>query len=114
MCGFPGVEQMSCGPISVLRLEDYRPSEVCQGDDLPQWIALVDRVKTRKLFVDCSNVEFMSSEMLSRLILLQRRMKQRAGGLVLCHVREEVRKLLAWTKLDRYFDIQVEAEEVLA
>jgi len=117
MCGFPSLEQMSCRPISVIRLENYRLVESCaehgQTDDLAQWIELAERVKTRKLYVDCSNVEYMSSEMLSRLMLLQRRMKQRSGELVLCRVRDEVRKLLAWTKLDRYFHVQVEAEEVL-
>jgi anti-anti-sigma factor len=110
MSGFPGVEQMSCGPVSVIRLENCRPSESYPAEDLDQWMMLADRMTTRTLYVDCSNVEFMSSEMLSRLILLQRRMRQRAGKLVLCHVRDEVRRLLAWTKLDRFFDIAIETE----
>jgi anti-anti-sigma factor len=113
MCGFPQVEQMSCGPVSVVRLENYRPSETYQLEDRDQWMALVDRAHARKLLIDCSNVEFLSSEMLSRLIVLQRRMKQGSGELVLCHLRPGVRDLLAWTKLDRFFAIEADAEETL-
>ena len=110
MCCIPHVEQLSCGPVSVVRLENLRPAHAYRPEDLSLWLSLADRVKTRKLLIDCSRVEFLSSEMLSRLILLQRRMKQSACEMVLCGLRHDVRQLLAWTKLDRFFAIEAEVK----
>lgn len=64
----------------------------------------------RTLFIDCSNVKILSSEMLSNLIVLQRRLKQKEGKLVLCGIRTEVREVFSWTKLDKFFEIQEDAE----
>ena len=113
MCGFPHVEQLSCGPVTVVRLESPASMEPQQPDGLTQWMALADQVKNGKLLVDCSSIGLMSSEMLSRLILLQRRLRQNGGALVLCSLRDEVRQMLAWTKLDRFFEIEAETEESL-
>ena len=48
--------------------------------------------------------------MLSRLILLQRRLKQKRARLVLSGLRAEARAVSSWTKLDRFFEIK-EGEE---
>ena len=60
------------------------------------------------LYVDCSNVQFLSSELLSKLILLERRLKQKRARLVLIGLRPEIREVLSWTRLDRYFQINEE------
>ena len=60
--------------------------------------------------MDCSNVKVLSSEMLSKLILLQRRLKLKDGKLILCGMRGEVREVLSWTKLDQFFEIHEDAE----
>ncbi len=64
MCGFPHVEQLSCGPVTVVRLESPALMEPQQPDGLTQWMALADQVKNGKLLVDCSSIGLMSSEML--------------------------------------------------
>ncbi len=38
-------------------------------------------------------------------------MRQNGGALVLCSLRDDVRQMLAWTKLDRFFEIEAETEE---
>ena len=49
--------------------------------------------------------------MLSRLIVLQRRLKQKGGTLILRGLRSEVRRILMWTKLDRLVEIQEDKRE---
>jgi anti-anti-sigma regulatory factor len=48
--------------------------------------------------------------MLSKLILLERRLKRRGIRLVLSDLRDEVRRVLRWTKLDRLFEINGDEE----
>jgi anti-anti-sigma regulatory factor len=52
--------------------------------------------------------------MLSKLISLQRRLRQKGGKLVLSGLRPAVRKVLGWTKLDRFFEIDEERPEAAA
>lgn len=70
----------------------------------------------RTLVVVCTTVESMGSEMLSRLISLQRRLYRKGAKLILCDLRPGVREVCHWTRLDRFFDIQerVEEEEAVA
>ena len=72
--------------------------------------SIVERSRCRKLVVDCSGVEMMSSDTLGRLLVLQRRMRKSGGRLVLSGLREEVRQMFAWTKLERCFEIQAAAD----
>ncbi len=59
----------------------------------------------RAIFVDCSRAQLLSSEMLSKLILLQGRLKQKKTRLVLSGLRAEVREVLKWARLDRFLEI---------
>ena len=52
--------------------------------------------------------------MLSSLIVLQRRLKQKGGRLILRGLRTEIRRTLSWTKLDRFFEIKEDAREEAA
>ncbi len=77
--------------------------------DLADCHSILERSRCRKVVVDCSGVEMVSSETLGRLLILQRRMRKSGGRLVLGGLREEVRQMFAWTKLDRCFEIQAAA-----
>ncbi len=52
--------------------------------------------------------------MLSKLIVLQRRLKLKGAKLVLTGLHPEVREVMSWTRLDRYFEIEQEAEQEAA
>ena len=68
--------------------------------------AVNDGSECKAIFVNCSKIRVLSSEMLGRLLLLQWQMKQKGARLVLSGLRDEVRDVLSWTKLDRFFAIQ--------
>jgi anti-anti-sigma factor len=80
-----------------------------------EWKSVADRADCKSLVVDCSNAPVLSSDMLSKLILLQWRLKQKEAKVVLSGLRAEVREVLRWTRLDRFFEInEDEKKEVVA
>ncbi len=109
---FRHLELVRGGPVSVVRLRNpkYFPEDEVAGV-AREWNSVADRAECRRLVVDCSNVRLLSSAMLSSLIVLQRRLKQKGGRLVLCGLRSEVRRSLSWTKLDQFFVIKEDERE---
>lgn len=72
------------------------------GDDL---FRLVDELGRRKLLLNFSNVEFMSSAALGKLIRLHQRMTQVGGKLVMCAIVKDIMTVFVLTKLDKMLKI---------
>jgi anti-sigma B factor antagonist len=68
--------------------------------------AVVDRPDCQKLVLDFSDVEFLSSAMLGKLISVNRKMKEKGGALRLCAVCPNIRLILRYTFLDTVLDIR--------
>jgi len=101
------LELLNRGPVSRVRLLNRRFLCAQEFTELTnEWNSVADRGDCQALVVDCSDVEFLSSETLSRLIVLQRRLQQKNARLVLFGLRAEVREVLSWTRLDRFFEIK--------
>ncbi len=112
MIKYRRLELLSRGTTSKVRLLNHRPycaEKVAQLSS--EWNAVADRVDCRTLVVDCSNVQLLSSEMLSKLILLQRRLNLKNARLVLSGLRAEIREVLKWTRLDRFFEIKEDEQQ---
>jgi anti-anti-sigma factor len=95
--------------LSCVERSDNKLLKLHRAVDLAYWCSIVERSRCRKLVVDCAGVELMSSDTLGRLLILQRRMRDSGVRLILSGLREEVRQMFAWTKLDRCFEIQAAA-----
>ena len=72
------------------------------GDDL---FRLVDELGRRKLLLNFSNVDFMSSAALGKLIRLHQRLAQVGGKLVLCTISKDILQVFTLTKLDKMLKI---------
>ena len=72
------------------------------GDDL---FRLVDELGRRKLLLNFSNVEFMSSAALGKLIRLHQRLQQVGGKLILCAISKNILEIFEITKLDKMLKI---------
>jgi anti-sigma B factor antagonist len=72
------------------------------GDDL---FRLVDELGRRKILLNFSNVEFMSSAALGKLITLHRKLQGVQGKLVLCSIAKDILDVFKITKLDRILTI---------
>lgn len=110
MASYKHLELLSSGAVCKVRLVDQWPAYHEQEirELVAEWNSVVESGPCRTLIMDCSNVKVLSSEMLSKLILLQRRLQQKEGKLILCGIRGEVRDVLSWTKLDQFFEIEEE------
>ena len=68
--------------------------------------AIVNRPDCQKLVLDFSNVDFLSSAMLGKLLSINRKMKEKAGILRLCGVCPSIRLIFKYTHLDTILDIR--------
>jgi anti-anti-sigma factor len=95
-----------------VRLLGHRPIRAEKTAKLTnEWKCVADGAGCQALVVDCSNVQLLGSEILSKLILLQRKLKGKNTRLVLSGLRAEVREVLRWTRLDRFFEISKDEEQ---
>jgi anti-sigma B factor antagonist len=80
------------------------------GDEL---FALVEQDHRKRLVLNFSRVEFLSSSALNKLIVLDKKIKMHGGGLRLCCLRPEIKEVFSITRLDQLFDIrETEADAV--
>ena len=80
------------------------------GDDL---FRLVDEQNRKKILLNFSNVEFLSSAALGKLITMNRKVQAVKGKLVLCGISKEIREVFEITKLDKLFIIRQEEQAAL-
>ena len=78
-----------------------------------QLFALVDDEGRRKILLDFSNVEYLSSAALGKLITLDKKVKANGGKLRLCSVRPEIYEVFAITRLNRLFEMHDDQEKGL-
>jgi anti-sigma B factor antagonist len=66
---------------------------------------LVDKNKGIHLCLNFSNVQYLSSTVLGKLITLNTRVNEDDGKLVLCAIRPQILEVFKITKLTKLFDI---------
>lgn len=75
-----------------------------------QLFGLVDEDGRKKIILDFSNVEYLSSAALGKLITLDKKAK---GKLKLCSIRPDIYEVFAITRLNQLFDIAETQEAAL-
>ncbi len=80
------------------------------GDQL---FSLVDEEGWRKILLNFSNVEYLSSAALGKLITLNKKLQTAGGKLILCNIDPQIYEVFEITKLDRFFKIMKEEQEAL-
>ncbi|REJ94481.1 MAG: anti-sigma factor antagonist [Planctomycetota bacterium] len=78
-----------------------------------QLFGLIDEDARRKIVLDFSNVEYLSSAALGKLITLNNKMKKAKGKLRLCGIRPDIYEVFAITKLNTVFDIYDDRDQAL-
>jgi len=78
-----------------------------------QLFALVDEDARNKIILDFSNVEYLSSAALGKLITMEKKVKAAKGKLRLACIRPEIYEVFAITKLNRLFKIYEDQERAL-
>jgi anti-anti-sigma factor len=90
--------------VRILRPRPMNDQELAEV--VAEWNAIADRPDCQTFVIDCSRVQLLSSRMLSRFVVLQRRMARKGGKLILRGLQPSVREILGRTRLDRFFEIE--------
>jgi anti-sigma B factor antagonist len=78
-----------------------------------QLFSLVEDDGRTKIVLDFSNVEYLSSAALGKLITMDKKVKAAKGKLRLCTVRPDIYEVFAITKLNKLFDMRDTLEQAL-
>jgi anti-sigma B factor antagonist len=70
-----------------------------------QLFGLVDEEGYRKILLNFSNVEYLSSAALGKLITLNKKLNTGGGKLILCNISAQIYEVFEITKLDKFFKI---------
>lgn len=78
-----------------------------------QLFALVDDDHRQKIVLDFTNVEYLSSAALGKLITMDKKVKASGGKLRLCSIRSDILEVFKITRLDKLFTIKENREKAL-
>lgn len=70
-----------------------------------QLFNLVDEDHRQKIVLDFTNVEYLSSAALGKLITMDKKVKAAGGKLRLCSIRPDIKEVFKITRLDKLFQI---------
>ncbi|HBO46178.1 MAG TPA: anti-sigma factor antagonist [Planctomycetaceae bacterium] len=103
------------GDVTVVRFRDQKILDDLNIQELGRELSRLVEVENRKkLLLNFSAVEFLSSAALGKLITLDKKVKAAAGALKLSNIQPEIYEVFAITKLNRLFDIKDDEADALA
>jgi len=78
-----------------------------------QLFSLVDDLGRRKILLNFSNVEYLSSAALGKFITLNKKVNSAGGRLILCNIDPQIKEVFEITKLNKLFTIHEEEQAAL-
>lgn len=109
------IDVSSSGPVTVARIVDKKILDESAVQEMGlEILGLIEQDGHRSLALDFSDVEYLSSAALGKLITLDRKMKGHRGQLSLCGIRPEILEVFQITKLNKVFTIRKDVAEAVA
>ena len=103
------------GEVTVVRFVDRKILDEANIQELGQELFhLIDEQQRKSVLLNFSNVEFLSSAALGKLITLDKKVKAQQGKLKLSNIRPEIYEVFKITKLNNLFDIKDDETAALA
>ncbi|HLA84333.1 MAG TPA: STAS domain-containing protein [Thermoguttaceae bacterium] len=103
------------GDVTVVRFRDQKILDDLNIQELGRELSrLVEVDHRKKLLLNFSSVEFLSSAALGKLITLEKKVKAADGALKLCCIQPQTYEVFAITKLNLLFDIKEDETDALA
>lgn len=108
------LEVEDIGDVTVVNFTDKK---ILDPDNIQiigeQLFSLVDELGRRKLLLNFSKVEYLSSAALGKLITLNKKVGAASGKLVLCNIDPQIYEVFEITKLNKIFTIEKEEQTAL-
>ncbi len=115
MAGYKRLDVNEVGDVTVVRFRDQKIVEDINIQEVGQeMFRLVESDNCKKLLLNFSSVDFLSSASLGKLITLDKKMKAAGGMLKLSNIRPEIYEVFVITRLNRLFDIKDDEADALA
>jgi anti-sigma B factor antagonist len=109
------IEVTDLGDVSVVRFVDRKIIDETNIQELgAELFKLAEDPLRKKILLNFSAVEFLSSAALGKLITLDKKVKTNGGKLKMSNIRPEIYEVFAITKLNRMFDIKDGESDALA
>jgi len=103
------------GDVTVVKFVDKKILDEANIQALGQELfALVELDNRRSIVLNFTDVEFLSSAALGKLITLDRKVKAAKGRLKLSDIRPEILEVFQITKLNKVFDIRKDEAEAIS
>jgi anti-anti-sigma factor len=115
MAEYQQVEIEESGAMTIVRFRQSRLSGILELEKLEQELDQVLRGDHHtRLVLDFTPVQFISSELLGKLVAINRQVKARGGVLRLCGMPPRVLDVLLTCRMDTILDIRKDLAEALA
>ena len=115
MAGYRRLQVGVVGDVTVVRFNDHKIIDDVNIQELGQELfQLIEAEGRKKLLLNFSSVDFLSSAALGKLITLDKKVKANGGVLRLTNIRPEIYEVFTITKLNRLFDIKDDEADALA
>jgi anti-sigma B factor antagonist len=103
------------GDVTVVRFKDHKIVEDLNIQELGhELFQLVEEDHFTKIVLNFSDVGFLSSAALGKLITLDKKAKSHGSSLKLTNISPEIYEVFAITKLNRLFDIKEDEADAIA
>jgi anti-sigma B factor antagonist len=108
------LEQEEVGDVTVVSFVDKKILDEQNIQTIgEQLFDLVDNQDKKKILLNFSNVEFLSSAALGKLITLNKKVQTTGGKLIMCKIAKEIMEVFEITKLDKLFKIYKDEQAAL-
>jgi anti-sigma B factor antagonist len=115
MAAYRRIEVSKQGDVTVVNFVDKKILDEAGIQELGvELFNLVEHDNRKAILLNFSNVEFLSSAALGKLITLDRKAKAAKARMKMCDIRPEIFEVFQITKLNKVFDIRKAEAEALA
>ncbi len=94
------------GEVTIVQFRDRQIVDRYEIMELGEELYKLAEKDHGKTLLDFSSVQFLSSEVLGKLISMQRKVKARNGTMKLCNLSPEILEIFKLCNLDLIFDIK--------
>jgi len=103
------------GDVTVVKFLDKKILDEANIQELGlELFSLIEHDNRKSILLNFTDVEFLSSAALGKLITLDRKVKASKGRLKMSNIRPEIFEVFQITKLNKVFDIRNDESEAVA